>query len=242
MLVSSLIRTTTFCHGLERLHTEVFLGLHSLPQKQKLHTGTRLGINPTGWGCQEPKRIKSIVCYVHAQAFLVTFHNTIWMLCLWGTLISLSWNFKNALVRVCLGQFSKCSTHLGKVVRFPIGNVPWLGKNLTFTTNQVSALVEVFGIGSDILKACVLHNLVLFVVVGKKKRMAEGGGGSPATVITNKKHLSHLCNLFSFNMRSMLVEICEFWDNPWRRDQSTLSLFMLFSFVIQAMFWSGCYP
>lgn len=25
-----------------------------------------------------------------------------------------------------------------------------------------------------------------------------------ATVITNKNHLSHLCNLFSFNMRSML--------------------------------------
>lgn len=31
-----------------------------------------------------------------------------------------------------------------------------------------------------------------------------GGGERIATVITNKNHLSHLCNLFSFNIRSML--------------------------------------
>lgn len=31
-----------------------------------------------------------------------------------------------------------------------------------------------------------------------------GGGEIIATVITNKNHLSHLCNLFSFNIRSML--------------------------------------
>lgn len=59
--------------------------------------------------------------------------------------------------------------------------------------------------------ACGLHNLVL-LQWGKKwtEEGGGGGGGRNATVITNKKHLSHLCNLFSFNMRSMLVEICEF--------------------------------
>lgn len=41
----------------------------------------------------------------------------------------------------------------------------------------------------------------------KAEREEEGrraGGERIATVITNKNHLSHLCNLFSFNMRSML--------------------------------------
>lgn len=45
----------------------------------------------------------------------------------------------------------------------------------------------------------------------KEGRARDGGRKkSIETVITNKKHLSHLCNLFSFNIRSMLVEICEF--------------------------------
>lgn len=51
----SLIHATTFCRVLEKLRTRGLLGLHSSPQKQKLHTGTRLGISPTGWGCQEPE-------------------------------------------------------------------------------------------------------------------------------------------------------------------------------------------
>lgn len=61
---------------------------------------------------------------------------------------------------------------------------------------------------------CVLHNLAHREGRGKKKggQGMEGEKKSIETVITNKKHLSHLCNLFSFNIRSMLVEICEFWS------------------------------
>jgi len=44
-----------------------------------------------------------------------------------------------------------------------------------------------------------------------------------ATVITNKKHLSHLCYLFSFNMRSMLVEICEL-RKAWEERGALVSL------------------
>lgn len=46
---------------------------------------------------------------------------------------------------------------------------------------------------------------------------AGGGGERIATVITNKNHLSHLCNLFSFNMRSMLKRsgsLSEVWEGP----------------------------
>lgn len=42
-----------------------------------------------------------------------------------------------------------------------------------------------------------------------------GGGERIATVITNKNHLSHLCNLFSFNIRSMLKRsgsLSEDWE------------------------------
>lgn len=46
----------------------------------------------------------------------------------------------------------------------------------------------------------------LIFTQGKKKKKGDGGLTTEriATVITNKNHLSHLCNLFSFNMRSML--------------------------------------
>lgn len=37
-----------------------------------------------------------------------------------------------------------------------------------------------------------------------RRKGRRTGGERIATVITNKNHLSHLCNLFSFNMRSML--------------------------------------
>lgn len=59
----------------------------------------------------------------------------------------------------------------------------------------------------------VLHNATVSQQknTGDTKRKAEredegrrAGGERTATVIINKNHLSHLCNLFSFNMRSML--------------------------------------
>lgn len=86
-------------------------------------------------------------------------------------------------------------------------------KNVTFATNQVSALFGVLAIGSHIARSLLVYCTTRCFL--RWEKMAEGGGGgggggSNATVITNKKHLSHLCNLFSFNMRSMLVGICEF--------------------------------
>lgn len=47
-------------------------------------------------------------------------------------------------------------------------------------------------------------------VRGGKGWGGRAGGESSATVITNKNHLSHLCNLFSFNMRTMPEKISEF--------------------------------
>lgn len=104
-------------------------------------------------------------------------------------------------------------------------------KNLTFcdTSSVITCRGPWYSVAYCKSLACVLHNLVLlrWRKNGWRRVVVVGGGGDNATVITNKKHLSHLCNLFSFNMRSML-EICEFWGKPWRRDQSTLSLLIPF--------------
>lgn len=61
------------------------------------------------------------------------------------------------------------------------------------------------------LESCCSRCTALRETVQTLKQSREGIRGGRrargeriATVITNKNHLSHLCNLFSFNMRSML--------------------------------------